>query len=69
MTEVIIDCGFLHMADLCDQYISPRKFYLHNRVGNEEWDVSPYYGNTNHQRTKIKLADPAKLTFILLKIK
>ena len=69
MTETIIDCGYVWIADLCDQHISPRKFHIHNHIGNEEWEVRPYYGNTNHQRTKIKIANPALLTFILLKIK
>jgi hypothetical protein len=67
MSETEVECNFMQLADLCDQYISPRRFYLHNRIGGIDWEVVPNY--PAHRRTTIKLADPAKLTFILLKIK
>jgi hypothetical protein len=67
MIATEVECGFTQLADLCDQYVSPRKFYLHNRIGGIDWEVVPNY--RDRRRTTIKLADPAKLTFILLKIK
>lgn len=67
MIETDVECGFTQLVDLCAQYVSPCKFYLHNRAGGIDWEVIPNY--MNRQRTIIKLADPAKLTFILLKIK
>ena len=68
MVEVEINCGYEWAAKQCEKHVGPRKFVLHNRIGGEGWEVSPYYGNTNIQRTKAKFKDPQMATFIMLTI-
>jgi hypothetical protein len=67
MTETEVDGNFVKLAELCEQHVGPRLYWLHNQIGGTGWHVTPYYGDS--RRTKIALADPALLTFILLKIK
>lgn len=67
MIEVEIDKGFQQVAEHCEQHIGPRKFYLHNRIGGEGWDVRP--ASRYNSRTIARFDDPKTATFIMLKIK
>lgn len=67
MTETEVDGNFVKLAELCEQHVGPRLYWLHNRVGGIDWEVVPNY--RDRRRTTLKLADPKILTFILLKIK
>ena len=66
MVEVEFDCGFIWLADQLEKHIGPRKFYLHNRIGGEGWDVRPAY--KGYSRTIARFDDPKMATFIQLKI-
>lgn len=71
MVEVDVNCGFRWMADQCEKYIGPRKFYLHNRIGGHGWDVRQSAIEVNGmmiQGTKARFDDPKTATFIMLKI-
>jgi hypothetical protein len=63
MTEVIVKCGYKQLADVCSQYIGPQKFYLHNRIGGQDWEVIPSGGSA-----VLRVNHPELITFILLKI-
>jgi hypothetical protein len=65
MIKVEFDYDFRLVAKQCEHYIGPRRFYLHNRIGGDDWEVSPYYGN----RTKAKIRDPKMATFLKLKLR
>ena len=63
MVEVEFDRWFTQIAELCVEYVGPQKFYLHNRIGGDGWDVRPFGGNT-----LARFDDPKMATFIRLKI-
>jgi len=63
MTEIIVKCGYKQLADVCSQYIGPRKFYLHNRIGGQDWEVRASKGDT-----VLRVTQPELISFILLKI-
>lgn len=66
MVEVELNCRFDDLAELCEKYIGPRKFYIHNRIGGEGWDVRPgYYRNT---KTIARFDDNTMATYIILKL-
>lgn len=64
MTEIEINKPMVNVAELLSKHLSPRKFWLHNRVGGAGWDVRRL-GN----RSIVRIDDPKLLTFILLKLK
>lgn len=47
-----------------EQEVSPRKYWLHNRVGGEGWNV-----DINHGVIKITMDDDQMATFMVLKLK
>jgi len=67
MIEVELNCSFTELAEKCEQHIGPRKFYLHNRIGGEGWDVRPV--GRYRPGTIARFDDPKMATYILLKIK
>lgn len=67
MVEVEINGVFTDLAKLCEKYVGPRKFYIHNHIGGQGWDVRPgYYRNSI---TIARFDDPQMATYIMLKIK
>lgn len=64
MVEVEFDARFTEVADICARLVGPQKFYLHNRIGGNGWDVRPAYMG----RTLARFDDPKMATFIKLKI-
>jgi len=65
MIEIEIDCGFQRVARECEQHVGPRKFYLHNRIGGEGWDVRP---TQDRGKTIARFNNPQMATFIQLKL-
>jgi hypothetical protein len=57
------------VIECCEQYISPRKYYLHNKVGGNGWEVSASLDLSNGFRAKLKVDDELMATFIMLKLK
>jgi len=68
MVEVEISCEFTDLAKLCEQHVGPRKFWIHNRIGGEGWDVRPGYYR-NGRLTIARFDDPKMATYMMLKIK
>jgi hypothetical protein len=66
MVEIEINRGFQRVAEECEKHIAPRKFYLHNRIGGNGWDVRPGYGG--YTSTIARFDDPQMATFIQLKL-
>lgn len=67
MIELELARGFQWVAIQCEKHVGPRKFYLHNRIGGEGWDVRPV--NSDRGRSIVRLDDPKMATYILLKTK
>ena len=68
MVEVDFECEFRRIAELCEKHVGPRKFYLHNRIGGEGWDVRPV-PLENHrwkQGSRARFDNPQMATFIML---
>ena len=68
MIELELNCLFTDLADLCHTHIGPRKFWLHNQIGGEGWDVRPGYYR-NGAKTIARFDNPKMATYIMLKIK
>jgi len=71
MITVEFDCDFRKVAELCQRHIGPRKFYLHNRIGGDDWEVTPnyqFFGNGRGVCTQAKIKDPKMATFLKLKL-
>ena len=66
MIEVELAYSMQRIAQECEKYIGPRKFYLHNRIGGEGWDVR---ADSRYRLFTIARFDDAKMaTFIMLKL-
>ena len=66
MVEVELNCRFTDLAELCEKLIGPRKFYIHNRIGGEGWDVRP--AGRYHSNTVARFDDPKMASFVMLKL-
>jgi hypothetical protein len=66
MIEVEFEHNIQRIALECEKYIGPRKFYLHNRIGGEGWDLR--VGSRYRRFTIARFDDPKMATFIQLKI-
>ena len=69
MIEFTLPGKYNTVIECCEKYISPRKYYLHNRVGGEGWEVSASLDLGNGFRAKLKVDDELMATFIMLKLK
>ena len=74
MITVEFDCDFRKVAELCQLHIGPRKYYLHNKIGGDDWEVIPhhqFFGNGNNREfcTQVKIKDPKMATFLKLKLR
>jgi len=67
MIEVEFEHSIQRVAQECEKHIGPRKFYLHNRIGGEGWDVRA--GGRYNGVTIARFDNPKMATFIRLKIK
>jgi hypothetical protein len=68
MIEVEVNCRFTDVAELCEKHVGPRKFYLHNLIGGEGWDVRPGVSGGIYQ-TFARFDDHKMASFIMLKLK
>jgi hypothetical protein len=57
------------VIECCEKYISPKKYYIHNKVGGNGWEVSHSSDLSNGFRAKLKIDDEQMATFIMLKLK
>jgi len=57
------------VIECCERYISPRKYYLHNKVGGNGWEVSYSLDLSDGFRAELKVDDESMATFIALKLK
>ena len=69
MIEFTLPGKYNTVIECCEQYISPRKYYLHNKVGGNGWEVSASLDLSNGFRAKLKVDDELMATFIMLKLK
>lgn len=67
MIEFTLPGKYHTVIECCERYISPRKYYLHNKVGGNGWEVSASLDNGF--RAKLKVDDELMATFIMLKLK
>ena len=69
MIELTLPGKYNTVIECCEKYISPRKYYLHNKVGGNGWEVSPSSDSSDGFRAKLKVDDDQMATFIMLKLK
>ena len=69
MIEFTLPGKYNTLIECCEQYISPRKYYLHNKVGGSGWEVSASLDLSNGFRAKLKVDNARMATFIMLKLK
>jgi hypothetical protein len=69
MIEFTLPGKYNTVIECCEKYISPRKYYLHNKVGGNGWEVSCSLELSNGFRARLKVDDELMATFIMLKLK
>ena len=69
MIELTLPGKYNTLIECCEQYISPRKYYLHNKVGGRGWEVSFSLDLSNGFCAKLKADNEQMATFIMLKLK
>ena len=67
MIEIVLPGKYNTVIECCEEYISPREYWLHNRVGGTGWEVS--HSSAGGFRTTLKVQDESLATFIRLKLK
>ena len=68
MTELEINCGYKWLAEWLDKHVSPRQYYLHNRIGGQGWEVYWDRYSKGYYTTILKVVDPSIATFVMLSI-
>jgi hypothetical protein len=69
MIEFTLPGKYNTVIECCERYISPRKYYLHNKVGGNGWEVSHSSNLSDGFRARLKVDDEQMATFIMLKLK
>ena len=69
MIEFTLPGKYNTIIECCEQHISPRKYYLHDKVGGIGWEVSHSLDLSNGFRAKLKVDNELMATFIMLKLK
>jgi hypothetical protein len=67
MIEIELPGKYNTIIECCEQNISPRQYWLHNRVGGNGWEVA--HSSVNGFRSILKINDDSIATFIMLKLK
>jgi hypothetical protein len=67
LIEILLPGKYNMVIECCEQYIGPRQYWLHNRVGGNGWEVS--HSSAGGFRANLKVDDEAIATFITLKLK
>lgn len=64
MTEIKVKYDLVKTVSIVEQVLGSRLYWLHNRVGNRDWEVKIVQGET-----VVKVKDAKMLTYLLLKLK
>jgi hypothetical protein len=67
MIEIVLPGKYNTAIECCEKYISPRQYWLHNRVGGNGWEVA--HSSAGGFRSVLKVSDNSIATFIMLKLK
>jgi hypothetical protein len=67
MIEVTLPGKYNTVIECCEQYISPRQYWLHDRVGGNGWEVS--HRSAGGFQAVLKVDHELMATFIMLKLK
>lgn len=69
MIEFTLPGRYNTVIECCEKYISPRKYYLHDKVGGIGWEVSHSSDLSNGFQAKLKVDNELMATFVMLKLK
>jgi hypothetical protein len=69
MIELTLPGKYNTIIECCEKYISPRRYYLHNKVGGNGWEVSHSSDLSNGFSATLKVDNELMSTFIMLKLK
>jgi hypothetical protein len=64
MTEIKVNFGLDRAVSILEQTVGARRYWLHNRVGGDDWEVVK-----SNNGTTVKIRDAKMLTYFLLKLK
>jgi hypothetical protein len=67
LIEVSLPGRYNTAIECCEKYISPRQYWLHNRVGGAGWEVT--HSSAGGFRSVLKVNNDLIATFIMLKLK
>jgi hypothetical protein len=67
LIEITLPGKYNTVIECCEQYISPRQYWLHNRVGGNGWEVT--HSSSGGFRATLKVDNDLTATFIMLKLK
>ena len=67
MIDFYVEGDFITVAEKIEKIMGPKKFHLHNRIGNEDWHVllNP---DRKPSRCLVMIRDPKMATFVKLKL-
>jgi hypothetical protein len=63
MVEVELKTNLQTVLRLLETDISPRRYWLHNKIGGTDWVV-----NLNHGKIHLSMENDAKAVWVLLKL-
>ena len=69
MIEFTLPGKYNTVIECCEKYISPRKYFLHNKVGGNGWEVTHSSDLNKGFQAKLKVDDELMATFIMIKLK
>ena len=69
MIEFTLPGKYNTVIECCEKYISPRKYFLHNKVGGEGWELSHNVNLGSGFHATLKVDDKVMATFIMMKLK
>lgn len=69
MIEFSLPGKYNTVIELCEKYISPRKYRIDNKIGGDGWELSPNITFSNGFRANFKVDDEIMATFIMMKLK
>lgn len=64
MTQFKVHCGLIKTVSILEETLGARRYWLHNRVGGNDWEAT-----VDGKNTVVKVRDPKMLTYLLLKLK
>lgn len=64
MTQITVKHNLVKTVEILESVLSPKLYWIHNCVGNRDWEV-----RIVNNKTVVSVNDPKMLTYLLLKIK